>query len=126
MFCIDDAQQLVLGMSATRAWLKRQTPRSRTAPPSNASDIVKSDIYLMTKQESAHSRSLANDDSVDVFINGNVKTATVGTTSQLALGSPSRADLLFDDPVACAIGDRFLVIVNGHAIGAGVVSNVGR
>jgi len=121
---IDKAQQLVLGIAATRTWLNSQTPRSRPALPSTASNNLTSDIYLMTKQESAHSKSLENDDSVAVFINGNVGAATVVANSQLVLGSSSPASLLFDDPVACAVGDRFLVIVDGHAIGAGAVTAV--
>ncbi len=121
---IAEAQQLVLGLPATRTWLNRQEPRLRPAVTQTTSDHLTSDIYLMAKQESAHAKSLANDDQVAVFINGNARKATVAADSQLVLGSSSPADLLFDGPVACAVGDRFLVIVGGHAIGAGAVTAV--
>lgn len=122
---INDARQLILGISATRTRLKRQTPRSRSSPLSTAVDAVKSKVYLMSEKESEHSKTIANGDSVHVFINGNVRAATVGSESQLNLGSSSSAALHFAGGVACAIDDRFIVIIGGHAVGAGVVTNVG-
>ena len=123
---VNESQRLILGIPATREWLKRQSVRSRPTSPSTTANILLSSIYLMAKQESAHAKPLAHGDSIHVFIHGHVQIATVQAESQLALGSSSPAALRFQNPVACAIGDRFLVIVNGHTIGAGAITNIGR
>lgn len=122
---IESAEPLILGVQATQEWLKRQEPRSRVTPPSTTTKTLESDIYMMSQQESAHAKELGNGDSVHIFINGRLRTCTVESKSQLPLASSSSAELHFDDSIGCAVGDRFLVITSGHAIGAGVVTGIG-
>lgn len=121
---IDPAPQLILGVSGIVEWLKSQEARSLPSPPPATIHECESEIYVMTQEESGHSRPLANGDSVGVFMNGDLGEGTIGADSELPMGSLSVASLRFAEPVAFAIGNRFLVIVDGHAVGAGVVTSV--
>lgn len=120
----EPAPQLILGISETAEWLIRQKARAHPSPPIVTVDICESEIYLMTQEESGHSKSLANGDSVGIFINGSLHDCTITSAARLPLGSSSVAGLRYAEPAACVIGDRFLVIVDGHAVGAGVVNGI--
>jgi translation elongation factor EF-Tu-like GTPase len=123
---IDPAPQLILGIAETVEWIKRQETRPRQSVPSTTVDRCKSAIYLMTQQESGYSKPIANGDSVGVFINGVFREGTIGSDTELLPGSSSLAELRFNEPVPCARGNRFLVFVDDHAVGAGIVQSVDR
>lgn len=120
---LDSAPQLVLGIPAILEWIKRQEPRSRQSPPSTTARLLEAETYLMSQQESAHSKPLANGSSVSIFVNGHVHQGTVG--ADLSVGSSSRVQLRFSEGVACEINDRFLILVGNHAVGAGAIIHLG-
>lgn len=123
---IDPAPQLIVGIAETGDWIKRQKTRPRQSSPSTTADACESEIYLMTQQESEYSMPMANGDSVGIFINGVFCKGTLGSDTKLSLGTSSFAELRFNEPVPCARGNRFLVFVNHHAVGAGSVQSVGQ
>lgn len=121
---IDPAPQLILGIAEIGDWIKHQHTRPRQSSPSTTADVCASEIYLMTQQESGYSRPMVNGDSVGVFINGVYREGTLGSDTKLTPGSSSFAKLRFNESVPCAVGNRFLVFVEHHAIGAGSVQSV--
>jgi len=116
--------ELIWGIPATITWLKALKPRKRYSRDSTKTTTISAIIYMMLKVESTFSRPIQSGDLVHIYLGGHLQNGVLNASSQISPGSAENVHIHFKEPLDCAIGSRFFIVMDGHAVGAGTVSNL--